>query len=304
MKLNRRSFLKSSSVFLGGLLLQGHKPIEQLLFDQNNFRELRNTIGIYNERGGTIGWYVNDDMIVVIDSQFPDTAKNFKKDLNSKSIGKIDYLINTHHHNDHTLGNFYLKDFTENIVAHENCTKLQLKHNKGKETENQVVSANTTFNNKWKIKLPDEYLTALHFGKAHTGGDIIIHFENSNIVHLGDLVFNNVYPYIDNPGECTVTGWIEVLDKILSYFDKETEFIFGHANSNENVTGSKTDLINMRDYLQSLIDYVTLMLKDGNTQDQIAETNTIPGHDSRIELWKGARKMNLKAATEQILNQM
>ena len=298
MKLNRRSFLKSSSVFLGGLLLQGHKPIEQLLFDQNNFRELRNTIGIYNERGGTIGWYVNDDMIVVIDSQFPDTAKNFKKDLNSKSIGKIDYLINTHHHNDHTLGNFYLKDFTENIVAHENCTKLQLKHNKGKETENQVVTANTTFNNKWKIKLPDEYLTALHFG------DIIIHFENSNIVHLGDLVFNNVYPYIDNPGECTVTGWIEVLDKILNYFDKETEFIFGHANSNENVTGSKTDLINMRDYLQSLIDYVTLMLKDGNTHDQIAETNTIPGHDSRMELWKGARKMNLKAATEQILNQM
>jgi glyoxylase-like metal-dependent hydrolase (beta-lactamase superfamily II) len=302
MKLNRRSFIKSSSVFLGGLLLQGHKPIEQLLFDQNNFRELRNTIGIYNERGGTIGWYVNDDMIVVIDSQFPDTAKNFKKDLNSKSIGKIDYLINTHHHNDHTLGNFYLKDFTENIVAHENCTKLQLKHNKGKETENQVVTANTTFNNKWRIKLPDEYLTALHFGKAHTGGDIIIHFENSNIVHLGDLVFNNVYPYIDNPGECKITGWVDVLDKILNYSDKDAKFIFGHANSNENVTGSKTDLIKMRDYLNSLIDYVTQMIKEGKTADQIAETNTIPRHDSRIELWKGARKMNLKAVAEQILN--
>ena len=41
MKLDRRSFLKTSSVFLGGLLLQGHKPIEHLLFDQNNFRELQ-----------------------------------------------------------------------------------------------------------------------------------------------------------------------------------------------------------------------------------------------------------------------
>ena len=51
MKLDRRSFLKTSSIFLGGLLLQGHKPIEQILFDQQNFRELRNTIGIYNEKG-------------------------------------------------------------------------------------------------------------------------------------------------------------------------------------------------------------------------------------------------------------
>lgn len=301
MKLDRRSFLKTSSVFLGGLLLQGHKPIEQILFDQQNFRELRNTIGIYNEKGGTIGWYVNNDVIIVIDSQFPDTAKNFKNELNSKSTREIDYLINTHHHNDHTLGNFYLKDFTKNIVSHENCTKLQLKHNKGKETESQVVTANTTFNNKWRIELPDELLTAIHFGKAHTGGDIIVHFENTNIMHLGDLVFNNVYPYIDNPGECTISGWIEVLDKILNYSEKDTKFIFGHANSNEKITGSKTDLINMRDYLRSLNDYVSLKIKDGNSPDQIAETNTIPGHDSRIELWKGARKMNLKAVAEQII---
>ncbi len=304
MKLDRRSFLKTSSVFFGGLLLQGHKPIEHILFDQNNFRELRNTIGVYNEKGGTIGWYVKEDMIIVIDSQFPDTAKNFKNELDSKSTGEINYLINTHHHNDHTLGNFFLKDFTKNIVAHENCTKLQLKHNKGKETEGQVVTANTTFNNMWRIKLPDEYLTASHLGKAHTGGDIIIHFENSNIVHLGDLVFNNVYPYIDNNGECTVTGWVEVLDKILNQFDKDTKFIFGHANSNEKITGSKTDLIDMRDYLQSLIDYVALKIKEGKTLDQIAETNTIPGHNSRIELWEGARKMNLMATAEQLVNKL
>lgn len=56
----------------------------------------------------------------------------------------------------------------------------------------------------------------------------------------------------------------------------------------------------MRDYLQSLNDYVSLKIKEGNTPDQIAETISIPGHDSRIELWKGARKMNLKAVTEKI----
>ncbi len=60
----------------------------------------------------------------------------------------------------------------------------------------------------------------------------------------------------------------------------------------------------MRDYLQSLIDYVALKIKEGKTLDQIAETNTIPGHNSRIELWEGARKMNLMATAEQLVNKL
>jgi cyclase len=300
MNLNRRTFLKSSSILVGGIILQGNKTISSLIpIESNNLRQIRNNIGIYNEKGGTIGWYVQDDTVVVIDSQFPDSAKNFKSELSSKTSQRINYLINTHHHGDHTLGNYFLKDYTENIVAHVNCPRLQIKQNKGKETESQVVTANITFDNMLQLKLPKENLSAIHFGQAHTGGDIVVHFENANIVHLGDLVFNNVYPFIDNSGECSVLNWIEVLVKIEKYFDNDTSFIFGHANNNDSTIGKKDDIIVMRNYLEALSSYVSKLVEDGKTVEEISNTNTIPGFDNIKEAWEGARKMNLKATAEQ-----
>ncbi len=301
MNVNRRTFIKSSSILMGGLFLQGNEIFDLSENSANNIKELTNNIGIYNEKGGTIGWYVQDDTVILIDSQFPDTAKNFYKELKTKTDRKINYLFNTHHHGDHTLGNFYLKDFTENIVAQTNCPRLQVKQNKGKKTENQVVIANIVFDSELKFKLPKENLTAMYFGQAHTGGDIIIHFENNNIAHLGDLVFNNVYPYIDNNGECSVKNWILVLDKVLNYFDSDTKFIFGHADNTENVIGNKKDIENKKDYLDALYSYVSGQAAKGKTIEEIENSNTIPGFDNIKELWKGARKMNLKATAEQII---
>jgi cyclase len=300
MNLDRRTFIKSSSLFLGGILLQGHKSLSSLRFDDENFRVIRKNFGLYNENGGTIAWYVNDDSVVVIDSQFPDSVKNFITDLKTKTSNKINFLFNTHHHRDHTMGNFVLREITDKIVSQTNCPRLQIKQSKGAEDEKMVVTADITFDDEMLIKLPKENVKSQFFGAAHTGGDITIHFENLNIAHLGDLVFNKVYPYIDNFGEGSVSGWIEVLEKVYNYFDTDTKFVFGHANINENVFGDKSAIMNMKNYLIALNNYVTEKVKNGMTPDQVAETNTVPGFDDKVEMWKGARKMNLKAAAEQI----
>ena len=300
MNLNRRSFIKSSSLLLGGILIHEKDIFGLSINEVPNLRSVRNNIRIYNEKGGTIGCYVEGDTVIVIDSQFPDSASNFKNELNSLTTRKINYLINTHHHNDHTMGNYYLKEFTENILAHVNCPRLQIKHNKGKETEKQVVTANLTFENNLHISLPKEKLNTLYFGKAHTSGDIVVHFENSNVAHLGDLVFNNVYPYIDNSAECSIENWIVVLEKIENHFDMDTKFVFGHANNKDNVTGGIKELTKKRNYLEALYSTVSEQVKNGKTIDQISDSNSIPGFDNIIELWEGARKMNLRAAAEQL----
>ena len=301
MNLNRRSFIKSSSLLLGGILIHEKDIFGLSINEVQNLRSVRNNIRIYNEKGGTIGCYVEGDTVIVIDSQFPDSASNFKNELNSLTTRKINYLINTHHHNDHTMGNYYLKEFTENILAHVNCPRLQIKHNKGKETEKQVVTANLTFENNLHISLPKEKLNTLYFGKAHTSGDIVVHFENSNVAHLGDLVFNNVYPYIDNSAECSIENWIVVLEKIENHFDMDTKFVFGHANNKDNVTGGIKELTKKRNYLEALYSTVSEQVKNGKTIDQISDSNSIPGFDNIIELWEGARKMNLRATAEQLL---
>ncbi|MCB9258258.1 MAG: MBL fold metallo-hydrolase [Ignavibacteriales bacterium] len=301
MNINRRNFIKGSSLLFGSFLVQGNKSFPFQFPESNNLQLVGKSVGIYVESGGTIGWYVDGDTIVVIDTQFPENAKNFKSGLDSKSSVPINYLFNTHHHNDHTMGNFYLKQFTQNIIAHENCPRLQIKSNKGTDKENQVITADITFKDELKVKLPKENITAKYFGQAHTSGDIVIHFENENIAHLGDLVFNNLYPYIDNNGESSVENWIVTLSKIENYFDNNSKFIFGHANDNNLVTGKKSDITKMRNYLENLYNYVAKLLKDGKNAEEIAELNTIPGFDNLLEKWPGARKMNLSRTAEQLI---
>ena len=48
-------------------------------------------------------------------------------EIREKTERKIDILFNTHHHGDHTSGNYYLKDYADKIVAQENCPALQKK---------------------------------------------------------------------------------------------------------------------------------------------------------------------------------
>lgn len=296
MKLSRRTFIKSSSFLAAGMFLP-HNLLNALQGEGGSKELLRNNVGIFTERGGTIGWFVSGDATVVIDSQFPDTAKHFISKVIDETHQDIDVLINTHHHSDHTSGNFMMNKLTDKIVAHENAVALQKKfYGAGDSAESQVY-ANVTFKNKWSADIGNEKITATHLWPAHTGGDAFIHFENANIVHLGDLVFNGVYPYMDRPGGTNIAKWVEYNDEILKRFDNDTIFIFGHGT---NVHGKKKDVQRMRDFLNSLLDYVSKNIKQGKSLEEIQKMDPIPGFENQVEAWNGALKMNLTAAYNEL----
>jgi len=301
MAAGRRDFIKSSSLLLGSILYPGKNLLSfTRLFSLTGIREIRPNVGVFTSEGGTIGWYVSEDAVVAIDSQFPDSAKSFMNEIRRKTERKIDILFNTHHHGDHTSGNYYLKDFADKIVAQENCPALQKKFYGEGEKESQQVYADTTFKNEWELDLSNEKLKAYHLGSAHTGGDAFVHFQNSNVVHMGDLVFNKVYPYMDRPAGCVIEGSINVLGKAASLFDKETIFIYGHADSDENVTGSIDDLVTMKDYFSALLETVEKEMKEGKSLDEIQKATHIPGFENLTERWEGAKNMSLKAAYEEL----
>lgn len=296
--MNRRGFLKASGVIAGGVVLSRTNLIASLIRDAGgNMRVLKGNIGVYTERGGTIGWMISDDAVVVIDSQFRDTANNLLMKIKAKTNRKIDILFNTHHHGDHTTGNYALKDYTNEIIAHEDCVATQKKmYGSGENAEYQVY-AGTTFQEKWTGEAGKEKITAYHHVPAHTYGDAAVNFSSSGVVHTGDLVFNNLYPYIDkNGGGANIKGWILTLDKLYQHYDSSLDFIFGHGDTDENVTGKKEALKRMSDYLNRLYDFVDKEIKNGKTKEQIAAAESIPGVKDRKEKWPGAMKANLEAA--------
>lgn len=261
------------------------------------FKPLRRNMGMFSEQGGTIAWLSNPNGIVVVDAEFPAPANDLIAELKKQSDKPFQYLINTHHHGDHTSGNISFKGIAGHVVAHENSLVNQKAAAIETKTEEKQLYPDLTFSNHWKQKVGDERIKTYYWGPGHTNGDAMIHFENANIVHTGDLVFNRRYPFVDRKAGASVVNWSQVLEKAQKQFDKDTLFVFGHAFDPEKVTGSLDDLKAMQNYMEKLVAYMQSGIKSGKTKQDILSATAIPG----VTGWQGdGISRSLTAAYEEL----
>ncbi len=238
---------------------------------------LRNAVGVFTEKGGTIAYLTTREGIAVVDAQFPEQAQKLIDALRETTNKPFKVLINTHHHEDHTAGNIAFKGLVEQVVAQENAFKNQQAAAVKSKREAEQLYPSIIYAKQWSQRLGTEHIRAHYFGPAHTDGDSIIHFEQANIVHLGDLVFNRLYPYIDTSAGASIQNWIAVLDKVLATFDNQAIFIFGHAQETEQRTGTKEDVKVFQDYLVKLLGFVEAQVNAGKSQRDILQITAIPG---------------------------
>jgi len=279
MRLDRREFVVLSALgFVGSLgdrFAFAQAPAQAPTVPE--FKDVRRNVGTFTARGGTIGYLVTPDAVVVIDSQFADTAPMFLNGMKPKTSRKIDLLINSHHHPDHTGGNKVMQPNVGKIVAHANVPGLQKKQAAQAKTEDNQAYADTTFDKDWKIKVGKETVSARYYGAAHTSGDIAILFENANVVHVGDLMSFQRNPRADRPAGASVPNWIPVLERIVKDHGSDTVYIWGHSKVGERVTGSGKDLLELRDYFTALVDFAKKQIAAGKSQEEILKTAAIPG---------------------------
>ena len=81
---------------------------------------LRNDVGIFTEKGGTIAYYISKKNIAVVDAEFPEQSKHLIDALQKDPGKPFEILINTHHHGDHTSGNISFKGIVNHVAAHSN----------------------------------------------------------------------------------------------------------------------------------------------------------------------------------------
>ncbi len=104
-----------------------------------------------------------------------------------------------------------------------------------------------------------------------------MHFENANVAHMGDLLFNGRYPFIDKSAGASVSNWVKVLDKTEKTFDKNTLFVFGHAFDPEKITGGHEEIKRFKGYLESVLAFVGKEIKAGKSKEEIMKATSIPG---------------------------
>ena len=219
--------------------------------------------------GGNMALQTGGEGNILIDSSFSTSVPKVREAIAALSHDAQDALINTHWHYDHTDGNEGMHAAGFTIYAHRN-------------TRDRMATAQTipffhlvmpaapttalpsiTFGDGLHIWHNGDSLDLVHFDPAHTDSDIYIHFHKANVLHVGDIWFNGMYPFIDEATGGSIGGMIHASEKALAVADNGTKIIPGHGP-----VGSKSDLQKFHDMLAGVRDKVAALKASGASEQQ------------------------------------
>ncbi len=247
--------------------------------------------GIYmlEGRGGNIGVSVGEDGILIIDDQFAPLAPKIRAALKDLHDDRVAYVLNTHHHGDHTGGNAEFAAEAR-IIGHTNVRARLSKPRQHKKESLPVI----TFDDSLSIHFNGEEIRMLHFPHGHTDGDSIVLFTRSKVVHMGDLLFTGSFPsfYPNEGGD--IEGYAENVGKIVEMIPPDAKIIAGH--------GAIASIDEVKDFHAMLVettDIVRKQIEAGKSIDEVEAAGLPEKYDrwassfTSVEQWVGKIYRNL-----------
>ncbi|MFV8281681.1 MBL fold metallo-hydrolase [Christiangramia marina] len=216
--------------------------------------------------GGNIGILTGPDGVFMIDDQFAALSDKLIAAIATISELPVRFLVNTHHHGDHTGGNENFDDQGALILAHQNVRERL----KEKATDSSAGIPVITFNDQLNLHINSNDVMVLHVHNAHTDGDALVYLPQSNVLHTGDTFFNGMFPYIDLSSGGSVDGDIEAAEKGLSIINEKTKIIPGHGN-----LANYQDYSNYLSMLKSIRENVQQKIDQGATEEEIARDESL-----------------------------
>ena len=230
-------------------------------------QQLSDNVYMLTGQGGNIGVCVGDQGVFMIDDQFARLTPKILEAIKALSDKPIQFLINTHYHGDHTGGNENIAQQGAKIIAHDNVYKRLSESSPATPKEALPV---ISFNDKLQLHINGEDVLVFHAENAHTDGDALLYFTQSNVLHTGDTFFSELYPYIDLDSGGSINGYIEAVKKALILIDDDTKIIPGH--------GKLSNKVKYQFFLSMLEDLKTKVLAEiesGKTEEDVAANTAI-----------------------------
>lgn len=252
--------------------------------DPMSVERLRDSVSVVLGSGGNVVMLPGDDGVLLIDAGI--VGPRVAASVATVSDAPIRHVINTHWHFDHTDANAWMSRNGAIIAAHEN-TRKHLEH------RTRVADWEFTFPPAPQGALPTVVFSAgrafdlngcrvvaQYYGPAHTDSDVSVHFENTDVLHVGDTWWNGLYPFIDYSTGGGVDGLIRATNDNLSRISAETIVVPGHGP-----VGNKAQMTTYRDMLVAVRDRVAALKHQGRTVSEVIAAKPTEAFDAK---WGGA----------------
>lgn len=202
--------------------------------------------------GGNVGVRVTPAGVILIDDKFPQNFDEIQRLVGTVSRLPVKYVINSHHHGDHSGSNPSFIDSAE-IIAHRNARANMIRGNQ--EGAPEIVYSDET-----AVYLGGVEVQVHYYGTGHTNGDSIIYFPDLKTVHGGDIL-HGIAPFIDYANGGSSRGWVGTVNGILS-LDFDTA-IPGHG---EIMT--RGDVVNFRNQMEAVRERMKMLVRSGASQSE------------------------------------
>jgi cyclase len=232
--------------------------------------------------GGTIGVLAGPDGVLMVDAQFAPLSDKIVAAIKQISDGRIRFLVNTHVHGDHTGGNENIGKLGATIMARENLRARLMKPAPLANGQPGVPTAAVglpviTYDAPIVFHMNGEDVQLIPVPVAHTDGDTMVYFPNTNVIMTGDFYRSTGYPNIDRANGGTMNGMLAGFDAIIRLARPDTKIVPGHG-----AIVDKTAVAAHKAMMEGVRDKVAPLVRQGKTQEEVVAAKLTAEFDSKV----------------------
>ncbi|MRJ45099.1 MBL fold metallo-hydrolase [Idiomarina loihiensis] len=196
---------------------------EEIIVEHN---EVADNIYMLTGAGGNMLMSSGDDGVFLVDDQYTQVAEKIAAKIKELSGEEVRYILNTHFHGDHVGSNsWFANNQNSTIYAHDHVRERLSQDS----DFNAAGLPAITFDSTLTFHLNNDTVSVFYLPAGHTDGDSAVWFEDANVLHPGDLFFNERFPFIDLESGGDVDGYIANVEELLSRINDDTVIIPGHG---------------------------------------------------------------------------
>ncbi|MDG2420120.1 MAG: MBL fold metallo-hydrolase [Gammaproteobacteria bacterium] len=220
-----------------------------------NIDEVKEGLHVITGPGGNIGVRLTSEGVILIDDKFPQDFEEIQSLVAQVSDLPVRYVINTHHHGDHSGSNAGFLQVAE-VIAHKNARDNMIRGD-------QDGLPRMIYTNETSVFLGGVEVQAFYMGRGHTNGDSVVYFPDLKTVHGGDLL-HGIAPFVDYGNGGSTRGWVGTMNNILS-LDFDTA-IPGHGSIMD-----RRDVVNFRNQMEAVRERMAGLIRNGLDADDAPE---------------------------------